>query len=351
MEKIIGKYVPQDIQNIVSLDIPNILLEYGKQWNYYIIGGRSYNLLMKIPIFTLDYDIKFDLPLQEVFSIRDFIAKKIKEKNQELIVEIEDIADLARISVTVDNIKYDIIDCGAIGEEHIKEKYDIRKNFIVGPNRLRYGGLGYLLIRLEELTELRRQEVNVVLETKDSYSKISKDIKNVVKSNIIQNNFDKKTLLTLEDYINNYGKSSESDEMIGKNISVILTKITDYIIERYDLDDMSDYQSFIDSGDKKKWINKKRPNGIDLSNPLDVVITLFYAEEIYTSSNVINSDLDEKKDKYIRTKDRLNNLKDGLNNPYIYYSNFFIEFLKNLCGNKKSLQLFLIDNFDCNLIK
>lgn len=342
--------VHPQIQSILVSDIPDIFLEHTEEWNYYIIGGRAYNLLMKIPVATVDYDVKFDVPFDKVISIRNYIAKKLIKKYPNITINIDDKPELARITATADGIEYDILDCGVVGEEHIKEKYDIRQNYVVGPNGLRYGGLGYLLIRLEELTKLREQEVNTIIETREEYLSISNQIYNLILSKALVENVSNTILDDLKKYIENYGKSSESDTMIGEKISQILENITDDLITKYQLDDTPDYDSFINSSNKKTWINKKRPNGMNFNEPLDVVITLFYAEDLYMSSNVINADLDSKLDKYNRTKDRLKNLKDGLTDPYKYYSNFFIELLKKMCTNKQSIKLFLIDTFNCGNI-
>jgi len=332
---------------IVNVDIPKILLQYGKDWNYYIIGGRAYNIIMKIPVATLDYDIKINEKIEDVLLIRDFVIHLLEEKYPQLNIVSYDGPTLARIIIS----DYDIVDFSPISDEHITPIYDIRKDYIIGPNNLRYGGLKYLYRRLEELTKIRKEERDVIEMTKESYL-LTKSNLNLLFNYLYDYPYiDPKLINEFQNYVNEFGKSSESDNLISSGIKDDINQITSLLIENNNLDSSNQYNSFVNSDDKRAWLNKRRPKGLNYDNPLDIVMLLFLAEEIYGSSSVLNNNLAEKTDKYNRTLARLEALKLGLLYPYDHYSEFFIEYLNKRCKKGEKIETFINKNFNCLLIK
>ncbi len=343
-------HIPPEVTRITEYDLPKMLIDYGKNWEYYIIGGHAYNLLMKIPITTLDYDIKFDYKIEDIVKIRDFIHGVLSKQYPNMKFILYDNPELSRLSVEVDKIKYDIVDLSPITFEHVNERYDLKKEYIISPVGLRYGSLSYLLKRLEELTEKRRQIAEHTDTSKTSYLR-DKSIIDQLLTKLYDNPDVSDELLALLLYKSNlYGKSSESDKLLRYEIKQLLEEIADNIIEKYNMDDDDEYIQFINSPNKVSALNSLRANGLNTMNPLDAVMLLYIADDIYTLHESVTDIMADRTFKYLRTKARLDNLVAGLTAPYEYYSDFFIEQLKIKCKGKESVEMFLTKQFQCNYL-
>lgn len=345
------KFVPKQILEIVDLEIPMILSELFPDTEYYIIGGRAYNLLMKTPVNTIDYDIKFPYDITTVKKFRDMIMARLWKNHPNISIIGDDHQELSRIVARMSGIDYDILDLGIITYEHQSEKYDITRDYLIGPNGLKYGGLGYLLGRLEELTNLRWEEKEAVKKAKLKYEKLKKELDYIIPSLIRNRELDQNLVNNLVKNISNFGKSAESDIGLSVNISGLIDQIVENLVENHDLESLPDFVEYVEDPDKDIWIRKNRRTGIDWENPLDLAIILYYMDDVFSASNVINNDLGEKTDKYIRTAMRLDNLQQGLIDPDEYYSDFFIQYLAHRCKNQQSIKMFLNQSFDCRKIK
>lgn len=344
------------MDGLFKASIPEFLRQLSMR--YMIIGGRAYNLLLNNPVPTHDYDVKLDLLSEEQLpTVRNQLLKFLQQRHPDLELVPEDKPGVIRIVWHTDVGTVDVVDFSTVGPEHRKPgKYELTfDDRISAPNGLYYGNLRYLLLRLEELAQDRYQDYLTVVKGQESTQNIVPVTQEIMEAVALDDRLvaeDAKIPTQAQrvvDIVSHMGESEEVDSTNVVEFKDIMDFLVNTIIDMYGLDDDDGLNEFMEyDQDEANQYMKSHP--LNTSIPRDMVIALYQLESLVNLSFVNYIDVNEKKNKYLRTLERLESFYRGIHNPYQHFSKFFLRLLEEQCVGVEAVDLFVRQKFECRLL-